>query len=69
VSRRQNVANDGAALTTNSRVFQACVAATGNAQLPSVERRAAGTTNVIELAESRRRQPSTSAASYSDSEV
>ena len=58
LSLRRNAANDGAALTSNGRAFQARAAATGNARSPSVERRVAGTTNVIELAERRRRRPS-----------
>jgi len=68
LSLRQNAANDGAALTSNGRAFQARAAVTGNARSPSVERHVAGTTNVIELAEQRRRRPSTSAASCSDLE-
>jgi len=57
LSLRRNAANDDAALTSSGRAFQACAAATGNARSPSVERRVAGTTNVIELAERRRRDP------------
>ena len=64
----RNAANDGAALTSSGRAFQACTAATGNTRSPSVERRVAGMTNVTELAARRRRRPSTSAASWSDSE-
>ena len=55
LSFRWNVANDSAALTSNGRVFQARMAVTGNAWSLSVERRVAGTTTVIELAQRRRR--------------
>ena len=54
-------------MTTDGTAFQVHAADTGNARSPSVEQLVAGTTDVMESAERRRRQASTSAASWSDS--
>ena len=58
--RRLNVGRDGDNVTESGRLFHVCVAATGKARSPTVDRRVVGTTRAQVDAERRRHHVSRS---------